>query len=217
MVAVVVSNSAIVLIRRDVGYRLLTPLMSIVYTVMLIGGYCELSVPGVTALDGFCLMVFAFGSACAASMHRWRQRPGTHGASTHIHTRSRGRSAHLLGGMFRSMTGGEAFCQRFLEPITLFCIGLVCIHIGLQYCGVWFALCGACLRVVEDIVERTEQETLADLRDSRSATRALSAKDAEPPSKVEQEQKKASGPQTIKPAALSPELKRLTKNKWFRN
>ncbi|MBV9468269.1 MAG: hypothetical protein JOZ57_03430 [Abitibacteriaceae bacterium] len=160
------SNSVIVFLRRNLGYRVIRPWMFQLTFLVLLG----LSSMGVTSavLSGGAtsivtpLLIFALLMGGLAFYHRRRGWELLFDEPNPIHSMSRGDS-HLAKvlPMLR-----EDIIQRYIEPAVCILLGLVLLPFAWTL-GVWLLLSGVALTFIEGLfVERAVNDVL-DRHDAR--------------------------------------------------
>ena len=212
MVALCISNTILVFLRKKLGFRLLNPRWLII--AMLIGfgaGYMEFNSQDATVAmrqDGLAMMILAACMSMQAGAQRWKARPEAHGAGDHIHTRSRGYSVFMR--LFGPLRVSQASVQRWFEPMFVWGVGAYLVKHNWELCGWWLAISGACLGIVESVVAKYQKVAFMDLRDNRIDAQLLQSADSAPPSQPAGKTPPVPRQQT---ATLSPDVLRLKEHK----
>jgi hypothetical protein len=151
-----------VFLRRDIGYRLLNPLILMaVFGILAVVSI--LAMPGHEAARPVDLLIFAglgFVAGIAQHIRRWWDRE----RNVRLHSYYIGTSPfeqRWLPAFFRR----HRRAARFLDPLACAAIGLALLPFS-RVLALWLVFSAFCLRVYEDGIFNREQKQALDIADS---------------------------------------------------
>jgi hypothetical protein len=177
------SNSVIVFLRSNLGYRLMKPWVFGVIFLFLwlagIGGLAAFSFAGGSGNGGSSggtlpLLCFALGLGGLAIFHRRRGWKMVFSKTNPLHTMSRGDS-HLVKVL---PMVPEWIIQRYVEPFLVMVLGLLMLRFQWTILGLWFMLSGLCLAAIEAFVLEAAINAMLDPLDDRIEANMLREMDA---------------------------------------
>lgn len=204
------SHSVLVLLRRNIGVRLLQPWVGVAIslTIMIIG-YATASVPSANQnmeVGGAAMMIFGMVVGLLFQARRKESLKVSLNPDNHIHTKSRGES--VLYPFFQRLRIPEWKVQRYVEPFLVLCAGLTfLILIHWSVLGWWLMISASCLSHVESKALRDYENKVMDVRDSIVEARIM--QDVAPNTAVKQDSVSNVTPPPVI-VTLSPELRRLS-------
>jgi len=200
--------TVMVFLRRNLGYRLLSPLsLCVVAAVMFLISTFAQHTPNPEGLQIFALLVLFVGASQRWS--RWKEiRRGVR-----LHTYYIGDSClefRWLPGFIRR----NRRIPRFFDPLFCFAIGALLFMVS-PALGGWIVFSGFCLRTFEDAVYRKELERDLDTLDGLIASE-VQAEAVEHFSEAPKEERRHADLSTGIPTGLAPDVEEVIARKRAR-
>jgi len=178
------SNSVIVFLRKNLGYRLMRPwIFGAIFLFLAFtgfGGFVSFILSGgatggiETGGGSMPLLIYALALAVLAFIHRRRGWKLVLRKDDPVHTMSRGDSylAMLLPFI------PEWVIQRYVEPLLLLALGYYLARLQWTVLGLWLMLSSACLAGIESVVLEHSINAMLDPLDDKIEAKMMQAMDA---------------------------------------
>ncbi len=178
------SNSVIVFLRSNLGYRLMKPwVFGVIFLFLFFAGFGGMTTfalaggagrSGATDGGSFPLACYALALGGLAIYHRRKGWKLIFRKVDPVHTMSRGDS-HLTKALPKVP---EWIIQRYIEPFLVMVLGIILVRLQWTVLGVWLFFSGVCLAAIEAFVLEATINAMLDPLDDRIEANMMREMDA---------------------------------------